>query len=159
MGYSDSSYSVDQDDGKSTTGVVFFYNEKPITWLSKKQPTVALSSCEAEFMAATSAACQAIWLRGLIAEITGREEQQVIIKVDNKSAIALMKNLVFHGRSKHINTRFHYIRECVERNQIKVEHISGEEQRADILTKALPKLRFAEMRNLLGIEKFEESKP
>ncbi|KAD4385441.1 hypothetical protein E3N88_25609 [Mikania micrantha] len=159
MGYSDSSYSVDQDDGKSTTGAVFFYNEKPITWLSQKQQTVALSSCEAEFMAATSAACQAIWLRGLIAEITGREEQQVIIKVDNKSAIALMKNPVFHGRSKHINTRFHYIRECVERNQIKVEHISGEEQRADILTKALPKIRFAEMRNLLGVDKFEESKP
>ncbi|KAD4584618.1 hypothetical protein E3N88_22219 [Mikania micrantha] len=158
MGYSDSSYSADQEDGKGTTGVVFYFNNRPITWLSQKQPTVALSSCEAEFMAATSAACQAIWLKGLIAEITGQEEAQVVIKVDNKSAIALMKNPVFHGRSKHINTRFHYIRECVEKEQIKVEHVSGEEQCADILTKALPKLRFAEMRKLLGVEEIEESK-
>ncbi|KAD3642341.1 hypothetical protein E3N88_31565 [Mikania micrantha] len=159
LGYSDSSYSTDQEDGKSTTGVVFYFNNKPITWLSQKQPTVALSSCEAEFMAATSAACQAIWLRGLLAEVTGREEEQVVIKVDNKSAIALMKNPVFHGRSKHINTRFHYIRECVENELIRVEHISGEEQRADILTKALPKLKFAEMRELLGMERIEESEP
>ncbi|KAD5318046.1 hypothetical protein E3N88_17992 [Mikania micrantha] len=157
MGYSDSSYSADQEDGKGTTGVVFYFNNRPITWLSQKQPTVALSSCEAEFMAATSAACQAIWLKGLIAEIIGKEEAQVVIKVDNKSAIALMKNPVFHGRSKHINIRFHYIRECVEKEQIKVEHVSGEEQCADILTKALPKVRFAEMRKMLGVEEIEES--
>ncbi|KAD3336320.1 hypothetical protein E3N88_31839 [Mikania micrantha] len=157
LGYSDSSYSVDQDDGKGTTGVVFYFNERPITWSSQKQQTVALSSCEAEFMAATAAACQAIWLRGLLAEITGEQEQQILIKVDNKSAIALMKNPIFHGRSKHINTRFHYIRECVEREQIKVEHISGEEQRADILTKALPKIKFSEMRDKLGMEEIEET--
>ncbi|KAD4177939.1 hypothetical protein E3N88_26530 [Mikania micrantha] len=70
LGYSDNSYSVDQDDGKGTTGVIFYYNGGPITWLSKKQPTVALSSCEAEFMAATSAACQAVWLKGLVAVTT-----------------------------------------------------------------------------------------
>ncbi|KAD6796495.1 hypothetical protein E3N88_07391 [Mikania micrantha] len=157
LGYSDSSYSMDQDDGKGTTGVVFYFNEMPITWSSQKQQTVAQSSCEAEFMAATAAACQAIWLRGLLAEITGEKEQQILIKVDNKSAIALMKNPVFHGRSKHINTGFHYIRECVEREQIKVEHISEEEQRADILTKALPKIKFSEMRDKLGMEEIEET--
>ncbi|KAD3642279.1 hypothetical protein E3N88_31503 [Mikania micrantha] len=157
IGFSDSSFSVDQDDGKGTTGTVFYYNGGPITWNSQKQPTVALSSCEAEFMAATSAACQVVWLRGLLAEITGKQEEPVLIRVDNKSAISLMKNPVFHGRSKHINTRYHYIRECVELEQIKVEHVSGDQQRADILTKPLPKLRFAEMRQLLGMEQIEES--
>ncbi|GKC16613.1 uncharacterized mitochondrial protein-like protein [Tanacetum coccineum] len=78
---------------------------------------MALSSCEAEFMTAIVAACQAIWLRELLVEVTGLERQKVIIRVDNNSAIALSKNPVFHGRSKHIHTRYHFIRECVENEQ------------------------------------------
>ena len=78
--------------------------------------------------------------------------QEVVIKVDNTSAIALVKNPVFHGRSKHIKSRYHYIRERVEEKEILVEHISGKEQRADILTKALAKIKFVEMRKLLGVE-------
>ena len=113
---------------------------------------MALSSCEAEFMAATSAACQGIWLRGLLSEITGMEEKVVVLFVDNKSAIALMKNPVFHGRSKHINTRYHFIRECVERGQVQVEFVRGDLQRADILTKALARIKFKEMQELLGVE-------
>lgn len=155
--FSDSSFSVDLDDGKGTTGLIFYFNNGHIAWNSQKQQTVALSSCEAEFMTATSAACQAIWLRGLLAEITGRQEEQVVIYVENKSAIALMKNPVFHGRSKHINTRYHYIRECVEKEQIKVEHVSADQQRADILTKALPRLKFAEMRELLGVKEISKA--
>ncbi|GJX22789.1 zinc finger, CCHC-type containing protein [Tanacetum coccineum] len=111
---------------------MFFYlGTSPITWCSQKQTTVALSSCEAEFMAAIAAACQAIWLRELLAEVTGLERQKVIIRVDNKSAIALSKNPVFHGRSKHIHTRYHFIRECVENEQVIVEHVSGENQRVN----------------------------
>ncbi|GKA02275.1 uncharacterized mitochondrial protein-like protein [Tanacetum coccineum] len=114
---------VDIDDGRSTTGHVFYLGTSPITWCSQKQTTVALSSCEAEFMAATAAACQAIWLRELLAEVTGLERQKVIIRVDNKSAIALSKNPVFHGRSKHIHTRYHFIRECVENEQVQGDEI------------------------------------
>ena len=150
-GYSDSSHAVDMDDGRSTSGLIFYYGTSPISWVSQKQGTVALSSCEAEFMAATSAACQALWLRGLLSEMTGEKEEIVTLKVDNSSAIALMKNPVFHGRSKHINTRYHFIRECIEREQIKVEHVSGDLQRADILTKALPRLKFNEMRSFIGV--------
>lgn len=157
VGYSDSSHNVDIDDGRSTTGHVFYLGTSPITWCSQKQTTVALSSCEAEFMAATAAACQAIWLRELLAEVTGLERQKVIIRVDNKSAIALSKNPVFHGRSKHIHTRYHFIRECVENEQVIVEHISGEEQRADPLTKALGRIRFKEMRSLLGVQELPSS--
>ncbi|GJV61820.1 nuclear fusion defective 4-like protein [Tanacetum coccineum] len=88
----------------------------------KKQPTVALSSCESEFMAATGAACQALWLKRLLSEITGWEEERITLKVDNISAIALVRNPVFHGRSKHIDIRYHFIRECVENGHINVEH-------------------------------------
>ena len=157
LGYSDSSHATDQDDGRSTTGVIFYYNNAPITWCTQKQATVALSSCEAEFMAATAAACQSLWLQGLLSEVTGWKEEPVVIKVDNKSALDLSKNPVFHGRSKHINTRYHFIRECVEREQVKVEFVSGAEQRADILTKALPRIRFKEMKTLLGVEDFPNS--
>lgn len=108
-------------------------------------------------MAATAAACQAVWLRNLLSEITSCEAKTVVVHVDNKSAIALIKNPVFHGRSKHIDTRFHFVRECVERGQIKVEYICTGEQRADILTKALARVKFEEMRELLGVKNTSQS--
>ena len=74
------------------------------------------------------------------------------IRVDNKSAIALTKNPVFHGRSKHIHRRFHFIRDCVEKEQVEVEHIPGSLERADILTKSLGRTKFVEMRNLIGVK-------
>ncbi|GJU17375.1 zinc finger, CCHC-type containing protein [Tanacetum coccineum] len=145
-GYSDSSYGVNTDKEKETTGIVFYFGESPITWCTQKQPTVALSSCESEFMAATRAACQVLWLKQLLSEITGWEEKRITLKVDNISAIALIRNPVFHGRSKHIDIRYHFIRECVEKGHINVEHVSGELQRADIQIKALPRLKFVTMR-------------
>ncbi|KAD7478926.1 hypothetical protein E3N88_02062 [Mikania micrantha] len=154
LGYSDSSFATDQYDGKGTTGLVFFFGGGPIAWASTKQQTVALSSCEAEFMAATATACQAIWLQNVLKELTGWETKKVKLKVDNKSAIELMKNPVFHGRSKHIDTRYHFIRECIEKELIVVEHVCGEDQVADILTKALPKLKFEEMKGKLGVKDF-----
>ena len=150
-GYSDSSHNVDDDDVKSTTGHVFYLGESPITWCSTKQEIVALSSCEAEFMAATEAAKQAIWLQELFIEVVGKACERVTIRVDNKSAIALTKNPVFHGRNKHIHRRFHFIRECVENEQVNVEHVPGSEQKADILTKSLGRIKFKEMRSLIGV--------
>lgn len=152
IGYSDSSYNVDPDDGKSTTGHVFYFGGSLISWCSQKQETVALSSCEAEFMAATEAAKQAIWLQELVNEVTKLPCEKVVIRIDNQSAIALTKNPVFHGRSKHIHTRYHFIRECVENGRIEVEHVPGSEQKADILTKALGKIKFKEMRELIGVQ-------
>ncbi|GJS46051.1 ribonuclease H-like domain, reverse transcriptase, RNA-dependent DNA polymerase [Tanacetum coccineum] len=150
-GYSDSSYGVNTTEGKGTTGIIFYYGESPISWSTQKQATVALSSCESEFIAATAAATQALWLKRLLSKLTHTQEEKVTIQVDNKSAIALMKNPVFHGRSKHIDTKYHFIRECVERNDIQVEFVSGEYQKADILTKALPKIKFLTMRQLIVV--------
>ena len=103
-------------------------------------------------MADTEAAKQAIWLQDLLREVVGQSNKKVTIYVDNKSAISLSKNPVFHGRSKHIHRRFHFIQECVENEQVDVEHIPGSEQRADILTKALGRIKFVEMRKLIGVQ-------
>lgn len=156
IGYSDSSYNVDPDDGRSTTGHIFYLGKSPITWCSQKQDTVALSSCEAEFMAGTEAARQAIWLQDLLAEIMGASDEQVMIRVDNRSAIALTRNPVFHGRSKHIHTRYHFIRECVEKGLIAVEYVPGNKQKADILTKALARIKYREMRELIGVHEVKK---
>lgn len=150
-GFSDSDLGGNVEDRKSTSGVVFYLNESVITWVSQKQKCVALSSCEAEFMAATAAACQGIWLRNLLGAVTGRKLGAVTLYVDNKSAIDLAKNPVFHGRSKHIDIRYHFIRECVERGEIIIKHVRTEEQRADVLTKALSIVKFERMRRLLGV--------
>ncbi|XP_074349239.1 secreted RxLR effector protein 161-like [Apium graveolens] len=140
------------DDRKSTGGMVFYLNESLITWVSQKQRCVALSSCEAEFMAATAAACQAIWLQNLLGRVTDSRVDSVVLYIDNKFAIDLAKNPVFHGRSKHINIRYHFIRECVDRREIVIKHISSDKERADVLTKALPIVKFEMMMQLLGVK-------
>lgn len=157
-GYSDSDFAGNIEDRKSTGGMVFYLDESVITWVSQKQKCVTLSSCEAQFMAATAAACQAIWLRKLLSQITNEPTGPVILYIDNKSTIDLEKKPVFHGRSKHIDTRYHFIRECVKRKEIVVKHISSEMQRADVLTKALSTVKFERMRMLLGVKSLEESK-
>ncbi|XP_038988043.1 secreted RxLR effector protein 161-like [Phoenix dactylifera] len=155
IGYSDSDLAGDVDDRKSTGGMAFYVNDSLVSWNSQKQKTVALSSCEAEYMAATAAASQALWLRSLLGELTKQEPKQVKLFIDNKSAIALIKNPVFHGRSKHIDTRFHFIRGCVEGGQIMVRFVRTEEQRADALTKALSGVKLATMKHLLGVRDLE----
>ena len=116
--FSDSNLACDVDDRKSTSGVVFFLGDSIITWTSQKQNIVALSSCEAEYTAAAAAACQGVWLSRLIGDLMGKTPSKFRLLVDNKSAIALCKNPVFHDRSKHIDTRFHYIRECIDEGMI-----------------------------------------
>ncbi|GJT41272.1 ribonuclease H-like domain, reverse transcriptase, RNA-dependent DNA polymerase [Tanacetum coccineum] len=157
-GYNDSSYGVNTQEGKGTTGIIFYYGESPISWSTQKQASVALSSCESEFIAATAAATQVLWLKRLLSKLTHSQEEKVTIQVDNKSAIALMKNPVFHERSKHIDTKYHFIRECVEKEDIQVEFINGEYQKANILTKAASKIKFLTMRQLIGLKDLRHSK-
>lgn len=151
VGYSDSDLAGDVDDRKSTSGMVFYLGASLITWASQKQKIVALSSCEAEYIAAATAACQGMWLSRLLGDLTGAKPKRVKLMVDNKSAIALCKNPVHHDRSKHINTRYHFIRECVEDGKIDVEHVSTDDQLADIFTKALGRVKFLELRAKIGL--------
>jgi hypothetical protein len=109
---------------------------------------VALSSCEAEYIATTTATTQALWLSRLLGELLGRKVEVVELKVDNKSALALAKNPVFHDRSKHIRTEYHFIRECLEEGSINANYIATTDQLADIQTKSLGKAKFQEMRRI-----------
>lgn len=155
-GFFDSDMAGSIHDRKSTGGLLFYLNESLITWVSQKQRCVALSSCEAEFMAATTAACQGIWLRKLLSYITYVGIGPVVIYVDNRSAIDLAKNPVFHGHNKHIDLRFHYIRECVERGDIIIKHVCSEKQHADVLTKPMTTVKFEQMRQLLGVKNLDK---
>ena len=112
---------------------------------------MALSSCEAEYIAAALGACQGVWLSRLVAEMVGGEVQKFRLLIDNQSAIELAKIPVFHDRSKHIDTRYHYLRDCIEKNILEVDHVGTDEQVADILTKPLGRMKFAEFRVKLGI--------
>ncbi|KAJ9560140.1 hypothetical protein OSB04_005300 [Centaurea solstitialis] len=157
IGFSDSNHARDAEDRRSTGGMAFYLNENLITWGSKKQQCVALSSCEAEFMAATTATCQGIWVSRLVHEITGKKVGPFMLYLDNKSTVDLIKNPVFHGRSKHIDLKYHFIRECVERGDVIVKRVCSKEQRADIFTKPLPRLQFIEMRRMLGVKNLIDS--
>jgi hypothetical protein len=112
---------------------------------------VALSTCEAEYIAAGSGACQGVWLARLLKELVGSELRAPVLKVDNKSAIDLSKNPVHHDRSKHIEVKYHYIRECVEGGKIVLEQISTRDQLADIMTKPLGRVLFQELHDRVGI--------
>jgi hypothetical protein len=107
---------------------------------------VALSSCEAEFIVATSAATQSLWLARLLSELLGRKTETVELKVGSKSALALAKNLIFHERSKHIRIKYHFIQSYLEEGSVKASHISTEDQLVDILTKSLRRVKFHELR-------------
>jgi hypothetical protein len=112
---------------------------------------VAKSLCEAEYMASAAAAAQVTWLRRLLEEMTGINVPRPIVRMDNTTAIALAKNPTLHDRSKHIDVKFHYTRECVERGDIELEHIGTNEELADTLTKALGAKRFHELREKIGV--------
>ena len=151
IGYNDSDFVGDCNDRKSTSGHIFFFGGMAVSWSSQKHSIVALSSCEAEYIAATSATCQAVWMNRLIGELMSNEETKVKLLVDNQSAITLSNNLVHHNRTKHIDTRYHFIRQCVEDKKIEIVFIWTEDQLADMFTKALERMKFQEMRDQIGI--------
>ncbi|KAK9669245.1 hypothetical protein RND81_13G119000 [Saponaria officinalis] len=155
-GFTDSDWAGSIDDRKSTSGYVFQLGSKAISWSSKKQATVALSSAEAEYVAATSAACEAIWLRRILSDLQQDPTDSTTILFDNMSAIAMTKNQVFHSSSKHIEIRHHFIRELVESQEIKIQFCKTGEQLTDIFTKALPPEKFIEFRQQLGVQDFSD---
>eukprot|EP00253_Pinus_taeda_P012705 PITA_12705 len=125
--YTDSDWVGSVDDQKNTSGYVFHMGSGAISWASKKQSIVALSTTEAEYVAATAATCQAVWMRRMLRSLGQEQEKATVIFCDNSSAIALSKNSVFHKRTKHIDTRFHYIRELVSNGEIVLEHCRNQE--------------------------------
>ena len=136
-GFVDADWASDINDRKSTSGFVFKLAGAAISWSSKKQATVALSSTEAEYIAAAHAAKEAVWLRRLLTELGLNVNSPTILHIDNQSAIAIARNPEFHDRTKHIQIRHHFLRQLVEDQQIVPQYLPTGVQIADALTKGL----------------------
>lgn len=155
LAYSDSDYAGDLDDRKSTSGYVFNVNSAAVAWSSKKQPVVSLSTTEAEFIAAAACACQSVWMQRVLGNL-GKKKCKCVIYCDNSSTIKLSKNPVMHGRSKHIDVRFHFLRDLVTDGIVELVHCGSKEQLADIMTKPLKLEQFLKMREQLGLCSVQE---
>ena len=129
----------------STSGNVFSLACGAVSWLSKKQATVALSTTEAEYVALSTATQEVIWLRRLLADMGEPLEGPTEIYEDNQGAISMAKSPVGHARTKHIDKRYHFVRERVQDRAIALKYIGTDEMIADILTKPLPKHRFEKL--------------
>lgn len=151
VGFVDSDYAGDEDDRKSTSGYTFLFGGGAVSWASKKQPIVTLSTTEAEFVAAANGACQAVWLRNVLEEIGFDQGKGTILFCDNSSTIKLSKNPVLHGRSKHIHVRYHFLRQLVNEGVIDMEYCSTHEQLSDGMTKAVKLEVFEKLRRNLGV--------
>ncbi|MCO5606589.1 hypothetical protein L7F22_060777 [Adiantum nelumboides] len=116
---------------------MFSFGSVAITWSSKKQLTVVLSSTEAEYRGATVAACEVAWLKILLRDLEIQVQDLIILYCDNTSSIQLARNLVFHARTKHIEVHYHFIRERILDGNIELDYVGIEDQAADLFTKAL----------------------
>jgi transposase InsO family protein len=153
QGFCDSDWGTDPDSRHSISGYVFLINGGPVSWSSKKQNIVALSSTEAEYISLTHASKEAVWLRSLLGDILNKSYaiKPLDLHCDNQSAISLVRNSMFHSRTKHIAIRYHYIRELYEEGAIDVIYRATDDMPADLLTKPLAKAKVIYLRKLMGI--------
>lgn len=149
-GYCDADYGGDIDTRRSTTGYTFIFHGGVVSWSSRLQPTVAVSTTEAEYMAAAAAVKEALWLRKLLLDL-GINVGTLKINCDNQGAIKLLKHPIASVRSKHIDIIYHFARERVARKEVKFDYIDTERMIADCMTKALPEGKFNICRNGLGV--------
>ena len=136
-GYSDANFTNNELDHRSLTGYVFKISNTAITWNTRKQPMVVLSTMEAEYMAVTTVTCKAIWLQQLISELSINTVSPTPIHIDNRVAIELMKDSKFHACTKHINIKHHYVCNTIKDQDIIVISCTSKENLANIFTKSL----------------------
>jgi hypothetical protein len=148
-GYSDADWGGDEDTSRSTTGYLYLFGGGPISWNSRLQTTVALSSTEAEYMAVCASVQEAVYLRQLLCDMGYKQNDATTIYEDNQGCIAMTKNPVNHKKSKHISIKFHFIREKVESGEVALQYIPSERQLADIMTKGLAKTQLTILRGLI----------
>ena len=157
IGYTDAAYGDDIPTGRSTAGYLFFVGSGAVTWSSKRQQVVALSTTEAEYMAAAHAAKEAIWISGFLSEIGVEGHHPIHLKGDNTGSIDLSKDSQFHPRTKHINMRYHFIRECVNNGHIALDYVPTNAMVADALTKPLAVGPFSRFVSQVGLRAVTDS--
>ena len=150
-GYTDADYAGCLDTRKSTTGYVFTLASGPISWSSKLQSTVSLSTCEAEYAAVSLAGREAKWIISVLEGIGFGGVRPMTLYTDSLPAIQLAQNTQFHARSKHIEITMHWIREAIHNGDIDLQYVSTEMNPADVFTKPLPKARFNQLTGKIGV--------
>ena len=146
--FSDSDYANDTCTRKSTSGMIAMLGKCTVSWRSQQQKCISISTTEAEYVAASEAVKDIIWLKRLWNEFTN-VKCTCTLYLDNQSAIKMIKNPEYHKRTKHIDIRFHFIREHYSTGEFDLQYIGSSDQLADILTKPLPKPQFCYLRNFL----------
>jgi len=152
-GYTDADWGNDIDTRKSTTGYVFYARSGAISWCSKRQSTIALSSTEAEYIALCTSVQEAIWIRSLLVEVNYSSFDSTVpttVYEDNQSCISLAANPIYHARTKHIDIKYHFIRDHTDKD-INIVYCPTKEMVADVLTKPLAQPAFEQHRKALGI--------
>ena len=149
-GYSDADWAGDINDRKSMSGYLFMMSGAATSWKSRKQTCVALSTAEAEYVALASAAQEAAWMRQLLEDLCHKQTEPTVVREDNQSAIAIAQQPHSHSKMKHIDIRYHFVREKVQDNTIELRYCPTNDMLADILTKGLTYDKFS--RELFGVK-------
>ena len=150
VGYVDSDFAADLDKRRSLTGYVFNVGGCAVSWKATLQAVVAQSTTEAEYMAIAEACKESVWLKGLFAELCG-DDSCITLFCDSQSAIYLTKDQMFHERTKHIDVKYHFVRDIVAQGKLKVCKISTHDNPADMMTKPVPVAKFELCSNLVGL--------
>lgn len=150
-GFSDNDWGGDVDDLRSTSGYCFRLCSGIFSWCSKKQDFVTQSTAEAEFVVAAAAVNQAQWLKKIFSDLNMEQSAAIELFVDNQAAIAISRNPVFHGKTKHFNIKLFFVREVQQKGEISMVYCRAENQLADIFTKPLPAEKFKALRSMIGV--------
>ena len=156
VGFSDADWGGDLDDRKSTSGYLFQVGGTAISWRSKKQTCVALSTAEAEYIALASAVQESLWLQQLVTDLKKEEVKSMVMYEDNQSAISMTKNPQFHGRAKHIDIKYHFVREQVGSGKLELKYCKTNDMIADMMTKGLSGEQFEKLRLMAGMAPMTE---
>jgi hypothetical protein len=151
VGYTDADWGANDEARRSTSGYAFTLGRGAVSWGSKRQHTVALSSTEAEYLALTRAGKEALWLQRLLGEVDGKTPGAVTVRVDSMGCISMARNPEGHERSKHIDIQAHFIRRHVSCGRIALEYCPTEDMVADVMTKPLPRAKHAWCTEHLGL--------
>lgn len=150
-GWVDSDHAGDVDFCRSTSGYVFRFNNGPVSWCSRRQPSTAASTTQAEYQSASDGSREAVPLMWFLQELGVESNRPVTLYCDNNAAIQLANHPAYHPRTKHIRVAFHIIRDYVEEGEVKMERVDMKDQLAEILTKPLPSVAFRRLGAMIGV--------